>query len=308
VSGQEKNVMAQNELGTHFVKTFESNAIHLVQQKFSKQRRTVTEKNPGPSEKHSFRVVDARGAMVDRANLGANAGKRPATNYADTVFNDRMAFSTPKNTADSFSKPDMRRMLEDPQSEIYRAMLPQVGRTYDDVINTAIHAVAVDTLANNYAFGAGAANHTVGGAAVAFDPFNHVNTLLRYFNAEEVDPDEEKFITVTPFAVEKILAEAKATSADYVNAGALLAGKVQRGWMGFTWIMTTRCTSPAGLERYYAAYTRDAVGLLILGDVALDYGKDASKQFDTTIQLDIDIGAVRIQDKKCKRIHVLETA
>lgn len=297
--------MAVNEIMNHFVKTFESNAIHLVQQRYSKFRSRVTEKSPGATDKHSFRVVDARGAMTDRANVGANAGKRPATNYADTVYNDRVVVSTPKNTADSFSRPDMKRMLEDPQSEIYKAMVPQVGRTYDDVINTAFFAAAQDTAGNNTAFGATGTTPTVGGAAIAFS-LSLVADLLEAYNTDEVDPDEEKFLAISPAAVTAMLLEPKATSVDYVNARALMSGRIIDGYMGFTWIMSNRLTHPVAGQTYCPSWTRDSMGLLVLQDIVTDIGQDPSKQFDTTVQLSIDIGAVRIQEKKVKRIHFLE--
>jgi hypothetical protein len=297
--------MAVNEVMNHFVKTFESNAIHLVQQKFSKFRSRVTEKSPGATSSHSFRVVDVRGAMTDRANVGANAGKRPNTNFSDTVYNDRVVVSTPKNTADSFSKPDIKRMLEDPKSEIYRAMVPQVGRTFDDVINTAFFANALDTIGTANAFGAVGTTPTVGGAAIAFS-LSLVADLLEGFNTDEVDPDEEKFLAVSPAAVTAMLLEPKATSVDYVNARALMSGKVVDGYMGFTWIMSNRLTHPVAGQTYCPAWTRDSMGLLVLQDIVTDIGESPTQQFDTIIQLSIDIGATRIQDKKVKRIHFLE--
>lgn len=296
--------MAVNEIQNHYIRTFEANAIHLVQQKASKFRSRVTEKG-ATTEKHSFRVVDARGAMVDRGGVGTNAGKRPATNFSDTVFNDRVVTSTPKNTADSYSKPDLERMLEDPQSEIYKAMVPQVGRTFDDVINTAFFANALDTLGTVNAFGAVGTAPTVGGAAVAFSLSLCVD-LLEAFNTDEVDPDEEKFLAVSPAAVSAMLLEPKATSADYVNARALMSGKVVEGYMGFTWIMSNRLTHPVAGQTYCPAWTRDSMGLLVLQDILLDVGKSPTQQFDTIVQVSIDIGATRVQDKKVKRIHFLE--
>jgi hypothetical protein len=294
--------MAVNEVMNHFVKTFEANAIHLVQQKFSKFRSRVMEKNPGPTEKHAFRVVGARGDMVARVGtVGANAGKRTATVFTDTVFNDRVAVAQTYSTADSFSKPDVRRMLEDPQSEIYKAMVPQVGRMFDDIINTAFFASANDSAGNANAWG----GTTIGGAAEAFD-IADVIALLEAFNADDVDPDEEKFLSISPDGVSKLLAEPKATSVDYVNARALMSGTVVPGWLGFTWIMSNRLTIPATTQRYYPAWTRDSMGLLVLSDLEFEMGKDPSLSFDTIMQLSVDIGAVRIQDKKVKRIHVLE--
>jgi hypothetical protein len=296
--------MAVNEIMNHFVRTFEASAIHLVQQRYSKFRSRVTEKSK-TTEQHSFRTVSARGAMVDRANVGANAGKRPATNFADTVFNDRVALSTPKNTADSFAKCDVRRMLEDPQSEIYQAMVPQVGRTFDDVIAAAFHANALDTAGNVTAFGATGTTPTLGGAGIPWS-FDLVALLLQAYNTDDVDPDEQKFLAIPPAVVTAILNEPKGTSADYVNARALMSGTVVDGWMGFSWIMSNRLNHPVAGDTYCQAWTRDAMGLLVLQDIQTEIGKDPGTQFDTIIQLDIDIGAVRIQEAKAKRIRITE--
>lgn len=296
---------ATDELAQHFVKTFETTAIHLVQQKLSRFRTRVTEKSPGPTEKHSFRTVAARGAMTDRTNLGLVAGKRPATAWLDTVYHERVATPTPKTTADSFSKPDRQRMLADPQSEIYKAMLPQVGRTFDDVIMTAFHANALDTAGNATVFGATGTTPTIGGAGNVFSLQNVID-LLQAFNTDEVDPDEEKFLSVPPAAISKILAEPKATSADYVNAKTLMSGAIVPGWMGFTWIMSNRLTHPVAGETYCPAWTRDAMGLLVISDVEFKSGESPMNQFDTVMQLAIDIGAVRIQEEKAKRVHITE--
>lgn len=299
--------MAVNEISTHFVKTFEANVIHLLQQKTSKLRRTVTEKHPGPSEKHSFRVVDARGTMQDRVNVGANAGKRAPTPYSDTVYNDRVCGSTRKGTADSFSRAEAQRMIEEPQSVVTTAMAAQVGRTFDDVIIAALFANALDTLGT---INAHPAAMQIGGAAEA-PSFALVRKARRVMLEKEIDPSEEIFFVVSPGFISVLLDDPKATSFDYANAKALMAGEIVQGWMGFTWITTNRLTKPVAgppPQVYGAAYTRDAIGLLVLEDLHVETGKDAGSWFDTTIQIECDIGAVRIQDNKVLRVHYLDPA
>lgn len=298
--------MAVNEFSTHFIKTFEQNVIHLVQQKTSKLRRTVTEKMPGPTEKHSFRVVDARGAMVDRANVGTNGGKRTNTPYSDTVYNDRVVASTRKGTADSFSRAEVQRSLTDPQSVMTKAMAAQVGRTFDDVIIAALFANALDTLGTVNAHPAAMQI----GSAVTAPSFDLVRLARETMLEKEVDPSEEIFFVVSPNFVSVLLNDAKATSFDYANAKALMAGELVQGWMGFTWITTNRLTKPVAgppAEVYGAAYTKDAMGLLVLDDLHAEVGKDPSAWFDTTVMVECDIGAVRIQDSKVLRVHYLES-
>lgn len=298
--------MAVNEIQNHFIRTFESNVIHLVQQKTSKLRRTVTEKTPGPTEKHAFRVVGAGGALTARANVGANAGKRPATSFEDTVYNDRVASPAHYGKADSFSRAEVLRMITDPQSVLTQKHAAMVGRTFDDVIITALFGNAPDSAGNANAHPAGSQL----GSAVTAPSFDLVRLVREAAGEKEIDPEEEMFFVVSPNFVSALLNDAKATSFDYANAKALMNGGMVQGWMGFTWIVSNRLTKPVAgppAQVYCAAYTKDAMGLITLQDATADVGKDPGTWFDTVVQTTVDIGAVRIQDDKVLRVHILET-
>ena len=94
--------MAANMMTQLYIKTFEGNIIQLAQQKFSKLRKTVTERS-GPTAVHRFQVMSARGAMTAKtAPAGTNTNKRNATPWADSVFNNRVATPAPYHTADSY--------------------------------------------------------------------------------------------------------------------------------------------------------------------------------------------------------------
>jgi hypothetical protein len=297
--------MAVNEYTNTMVKTFEQNVTHLVQQGTSKLRRTVTEKNPGPTEKHSFRIVDPRGAMTERTNIGTVAGKRPATPYADTVYNDRACFNKHYGTADSFSKAEVLRSIVDPQSAMTQAMAKQIGRQFDDVIIAALFANAPDSAGNANAHPAAS---QLGGAAIP-PSFDLVKSVKEVILENDVDPDETFYFVVSPNFVTTLLSDVKVSSFDYASGKALMSAGIVEGWMGFTWIISNRLTKavvgpPAQI--YGAAYSKDAIGLLTLQDVAIKIGEDPGQYFDTTVLAEIDIGAVRIQDKKCFRVHYLE--
>jgi hypothetical protein len=298
--------VAVNEISNTFIRTFESNVIHLVQQKTSKLRRTVTEKSPGASEKHAFRVVGKGGALAQRANVGAIAGKRPATSFEDTVFNDRVAIPGHYGKADSYSQAEVLRMITDPESALTQKHAGMVGRTFDDVIIAALFANAPDSAGNANAFPAG---NQLGGAAQA-PTFALVKGVREAALEKDIDPDEEMFFVVSPNFAMALLDDAKATSYDYANAKALMSGSVVQGWMGFTWIVTNRLTKavvgpPAQI--YGAAYTKDAMGLITLQDATTEVGKDPGTWFDTIVQTTVDTGAVRIQDEKVFRVHYLES-
>jgi hypothetical protein len=296
--------VAANEISQHEKKTFEDNVIHLVQQRYSRLRRTVTEKG-GDTTSHAFKVVGARGAASDKPT-GTNAAKRRATPYADTVYNSRVALPAPFDTADSFEWDDVVRGVKDPASTLTTAMAAQMGRKFDDKIITALFANALDIEANVNAFPAA---NQLGGAAIA-PSVALVRQVREAALEKDIDPDEEMFFVVSPNFVTTLIDDPKVSSSDYATGQALMKGGMVQGWMGFTWIVTNRLTKalvgpPAQI--YGAAYTRDSMGLLVNKDVFSEIGKDPGASFSTTVYVAADAGAVRIQDDKVFRVHYLET-
>jgi len=297
--------VAANEMTQLYIKTFESNIVHLAQQKFSKLRNTVTTRT-GPGASHRFQVMSARGAMTAKtAPAGTNTNKRNATPWVDSVFNNRVATPAPYHTADSFEWDDIVRQLTDPQSALTSSMAAQAGRRFDDCIIAAATGAALDDLSNSNSHPAGS---QIGGATTAFD-FDLVRATRELILEKDIDPDEEVFFVISPNAVMALLDDAKATSIDYANAKALMGGGLVQGWMGFTWIVSNRLTDPAptSLQRYGLAYTKDAIGMLVAKEPFVKVAEDPGASFATTVYLGVDVGAVRIQDAKMLRVHYLET-
>ena len=303
--------MAVNDIANHFIRTYEANVIELVQQKGSKLRRTVTEHNIQRGDSHSFRVVGPRGAMTSRntasgSTPGLSAFKRTATPYVDTPMNDRIVGSVPYAAADSYSRAEMERLLEDPQSIMLQAQANQVGRQFDDVILAAVLANATDNLSTVLAF---LAANQIGGANVS-PGFELVKSAREQILEADIDPDEEVFLVVSPNFITSLLGVAEYGSQDYVNARAIQDGKPIGRWMGFSWIVSNRLTHPVvgpPAETYAVAYTKDAIGLKVVTDIHVDVGPDPAHWFDWTCMTSIDIGATRIQDGKAWRFHYLET-
>lgn len=297
--------MAANMMTQLYIKTFEGNIIQLAQQKFSKLRRTVTERS-GPTAVHRFQVMSARGAMTQKsAPAGTNTNKRNATPWADSVFNNRIATPLPYHTADSYEWDDVVRQHTDPQSALTTSLAAQAGRRFDDTIIAAATAAALDDLANSNAHPAGS---QLGGATTAFD-FDLVRATRELILEKDIDPDEEVFFVISPNAVMALLDDAKATSIDYANAKALMGGGLVQGWMGFSWIVSNRLTDPAptSSQRYALAYTKDAIGLVVAKEPFVKIAEDPGASFATTVYLGVDLGAVRVQDEKMLRVHYLES-
>ena len=296
--------MAANEISQLQIQKFAQDTIHLAQQKKSKLRMCVTEQFD-VANKFVFKVTSARAAMTARTNVGVVAGKRTATAYADQVYNNRVVLPAPYYTADSFSTyDDAKRQLESPSAILTRSFAMQVGRQFDDIIIAAFFAAALDDLGNSNAHPAGS---QIGGATTA-PSLDLLKTARELLAENDVDPDEEKYFVCSPNFITALLGDTKATSTDFAAIQALQVGKIDT-FLGFKFIESNRLTSPGGTPKqiYGAAYTKDSMGLAVNMEGKVDIGKDPGLSFDTTVQVQLDAGAVRIQDAKMLRVHYLET-
>lgn len=300
--------MALNEMSQAYLRAFESNLIHLVQQKMSKLRGTVTVRGTESAD-HQFQVMSAQAAAdIKSGTVGTNLTDGATWTAMDTIlgahqFNNRVATPAPVYVANAFRQSDISRMLIDPKAALLHNQAMALGRKIDSIIYNAAYGNALDSLGTVNAL-AGA--QLVGGAAVA-PAFALVTNLKENMLENDIDPSEEAFLVVSPNFVVNLLNDAKATSVDYINGKALMEGGIVQGWMGFTWICMNGLFSPAGLQRYGVAYTRDSIGLKINADISTTVDRIPQKQNATLVQSSMDLGAVRIQDAKVFRVHYLET-
>ena len=300
--------MAVNEMSQAYIRTFESNLIHLVQQKMSKLRGTVTVRGTDSAD-HQFQVMSAQAAAdIKSGTVGTNLTDGATWTAMDTIlgahqFNNRVATPSPLYVANAFRQSDISRMLIDPKAALLHNQAMALGRKIDNIIYNAAIGAALDSLGTSTNL---TGVQLVGGAAIA-PAFALVTNLKENMLENDIDPSEESFLVVSPNFVVNLLNDAKATSIDYINGKALMEGGIVQGWMGFTWICMNGLTVPAGLQRYGVAYTRDSIGLKINADISTTVDRVPQKQNATLVQSSMDLGAVRIQDAKVFRVHYLET-
>jgi hypothetical protein len=300
--------MAAGDPSQIFIQKFAADTIHLAQQKKSKLRACVTEQFD-VANKFTFKVTSGRAAMTSRATassstIGLNGYKRTATQFVDQVYNNRVVLPVEYVAADSYTEADVKRQLESPQATLAKAFASQVGRQFDDIIIAAAFAAALDSLGNSNSHPAGS---QLGGATTA-PSVDLVKTAREMLAESDVDPDEEKYMVVSPNFITALLGTTQVASKDYAPVQALYEGKVDT-FCGFKFIESNRLTSPGGTPKqiYGIAMTKDAIGLAVNSELRVDIGKDPGLSFDTVVQVAIDAGAVRVQDAKCLRVHYLET-
>jgi hypothetical protein len=271
------------------VKTFESNVRHLAQQRESRLRAWVQEKDP-TSASHSFKKLGTQA-------LAAKAGPRTATPANDTAWSNRVATPASYDGGDTFESEDVAKMIINPASELTAAFGYAVQRQWDDIIINAADASAADEAGNANAFPAG--QYYNGSSAYADEiSFAAVSAIAEVFNTNEIPPEMPKVAIVGPKQVRKLAHDAKATSSDYQAAlGMLMSQGFIKSFLGFDWVMSNRLIKPQAGQIKPIFMTRQALGLLVTEDLFVRVAEDPSYSFMTRVYTKITGGAVRVEDE-----------
>lgn len=144
------------------------------------------------------------------------------------------------------------------------------------------------------------------------------------FDAQDVDPDEERFMIASAAAIKNMLRYVEVTSADYNTVKALAEGAIDT-YLGFKWIMSNRLPRilrPSPLEIVYQpvqgiadqndrlciAFARQGIGLAIQEDVLAEIAKRPDMSFATQVYMEMVMGATRIEEPKVVILPVKELA
>ena len=283
-----------------YVQTYERNVIHLSQQGVTRLLPHVTVKSVHSSAHNWERLAEATGALKTAAG--------EATPDDDTTWSRRQTQPDTWHVADITGTDDIVQVIVDPNSNYARAHAMFIRRKHDDAIIEAAVGVSRDGAGAPIAYGA-VDGITVGDGTTPIS-FDMVTEVAEEFMNNDVDPDVEKIWVVTPGDMRKLLQLTEATNADYVYQRALMDGYV-KGWMGFTWIVSTRmATAPAvapGSGVYNAVFTKEAIGFQMNQDVKAEIAKDPSASFDWRIYCDSVFGAIRVEDRQVVRVNTSGT-
>ena len=232
---------------------------------------------------------------------------------------------------------DQLKVLINPESEYAIAGRNAFGRIMDDVIIAGMlgsafagpdgatgitipstggplttgQYVARTALTNDLTTQNGPTGTTTDGSALSVQRLRLIKFL---FDSQDVDPDEERFILVSPAALKALLFYTEVTSADYNVVKALCEGAID-SFMGFKFIMSNRIpmagvasalgvTYPAigGIsnanDRLLIAWARQGVGFALQEDVLTEIAKRPDMTFATQIYMEMVMGSTRIEEAK----------
>jgi hypothetical protein len=278
-----------------FVNTYERTVRHLAQQSITRLRPWVQERSV-QSEAHNWERIAATAASQKTT-------RKQATPDDETAWSRRVSVPKTYNTGDVTEQEDIVQMIVDPNSNYAKAQGMAMRRAHDDEIIAALGGTALDGDGNNVAFPAG---QVVGDGTAAIN-FDIVTQVTEKFMTNDIDPDEEKVIVVSPEQARKVLQLTEATSGDYNAMRPLTSKGYVESWMGYTWIVSTRLTEPAAGEIDCFAFTRRGVGLQVNRDITARISEDPSISFAWRIYCYSTFGAVRVEDEHVVKIHLSRT-
>lgn len=278
-----------------FVNTYESTVRHLAQQGISRLRPFVMEKSV-QSEAHNWEVLGTQEAVQKTTRL-------TATPEQDYPFARRQSVPVTYHTGDTTEQEDIVQMLVDPNSNIAQAQAKAMARAFDDEIIAAAVGDSRDGSGNVVAFDAA---QNVGDGSVAIN-YDIVTAVTEKFMLNDIDPGERKIMVISPAQARKLLQLTEATSGDYNALKPLTSTGYIESWMGYTWIVSTRLTSPAGGQEYCFAMTEKALGLQVNKDIWARVGEDPTVSFAWRIYCAGTYGAVRVEDEHLVRIHLADS-
>lgn len=289
------------QITTAFVEQYKSNVYHLTQQKGSKLRSAV-------------RVESVTGKSAFFEQLGATQARKRTSRHADTPRMDtpharRRVTLDDYDWADLVDGEDQVRMLINPTSQYAEAGAMAMGRSMDDAIVEAATGTAY-TGVDGSTSTAYDTNMTVGVQEVwpgvsAADAGLNVAKILEAaskLGANDVDPDDEKFMIVPQRQITgSLLKDEKISSHDFNAIKPLVDGKVSY-FGGFTIIPCNRTTTDANGDDQVLYWAKGGILLGLGKDIMTKVSERDDKNYAVQAFVCMSIGATRMEEARVGQI------
>ena len=240
------------QITTAFVNQFGANVQHLSQQKGSLLQNAVRKE----SQQGKKKFFDQLGTVA----AVKRAGRHASTPQLDTPHARRMVTLSDYEWADLVDDQDKIRMLIDPTSEYAMAAAWAFGRSKDDEIIAAsigtAHTGEEGTTATSHPNAQKYAANT--GSAFSNLNVRTLRAVKRILDLQDVDKSLKRYIAVSPYQIEAMLATTEVGSFDYNTVKALAQGDVN-SFMGFEFLTINRLGNTAS-RTISASSTTGAVG------------------------------------------------
>lgn len=302
------------EITEAFIDQFNSNVMHLSQQKGSKLQDKVRKE----SQKGESEFFDRIGSVDPQIK----AGRHSDTTYSNTPHSRRMVSTTKYFYSDLVDKEDKVKVLISPESEYLIAALYALGRGKDDEIIAAALGNAYGGNKGQTAIALPAAQKVAAhdGSTTTGVGLN-VRTLRAVkfkFDNNDVDEEMPKHFAINSYALQSLLGQTEITSHDYNSIKALVHGEVDT-FLGFNFVRLERLprasanitynvtsgvtgsgtgTIQAANSRRGFAWAQDGLLMSTAEDVMSSIDVLPTKHFSTQVYASMNIGATRMEEVK----------
>lgn len=284
------------QITTAFVEQYKANVSHLTQQKGSKLRRGV-------------RIESVTGKNAYYEQLGAVSARKRTSRHAETPRMDtpharRRVSLEDYDWSDLIDGEDQLRMLIDPTSSYAEAAAMAMGRSMDDAIITAADGTAytgVDgSTSTSYDTNMTVAVTVRWPGVTSDDCGMNVAKILEAgakLGAQNVDPDEEKYMVLNARQIKSLLMDEKISSHDYNAIKPLVAGQVSQ-FGGFTIIPTERIGTDGNGDDKVIYWAKGGILLGVGKDITTRIGERADRNYATQVFASMSIGATRMEEAR----------
>ena len=278
-----------------YVNTYENNVRFLAQQGVTRLLPYVAVRGV-QSEAHNWERL-GKSLAVQKTT------RKQATPDGETPWSRRQSVPLTWNVGDTTEVEDIVQMIVDPNSSYARSHGMAMRRAQDEAIIEAAVGDSRDGTGSAVTFPVG---QVIGDGSTAIT-YDIVTAVTEKFMANDIDPDEEKVMVVSPAQARKLLQLTEATSGDYNAVRPLTAKGYIESWMGYTWIVSTLLQSPSAGQVDCFAMTRRAIGFQMNKDIWARIEQDPSISFAWRIYCASTFGAIRVEDEHIVKVTVNET-
>lgn len=239
-----------------------------------------------------------------------NVVKRTGRN-APTVFQDaahtkrRIIAETWDVPAILIDEPDQIRMIADPASIYARAQRAAIRRKYDNLIMAAAigNAYSADEDDTETAVPLPATQKILETGTVGLT-LQKITQALEIFHTNDVDPDVEKWMALSPKGLTDLLNEPELTIAEQNALRMVNEGKVERV-RGFNMVLSNQLAI-AGNIRSNVAWVQEGICLGVIYDIKARAEENMNYNYSTQVWASFDAQATRMQEKLVVEIQSYE--
>jgi len=282
-----------DQINRAFIQQYTNNVQHLVQQRGSRLRESVT---VGTHQGKGAKAVE----QVGQVAATKRTGRHTDTPLIFTPHDARWVFPQDYEWADLIDDQDRLRTLIDPTSPYAMNAAYALGRGMDDEVISSLFGLAKtgEDGTTNTAF---PASQQVASGSVGMT-VEKLRLGMEILMANEVDIDNDPiFCVITAKQHRNLLTETQAISLDYNETPRLEQGRI-RSFMGINFIHTERLLLNGSSERRCPLYARSGMWLGVWKDVASRIGERADKSYSTQVYACMTVGATRVEEKKVVEI------